>query len=66
METGSMINLNAKERKQICNIVKKSYGINTIGLLEDCIEDITDGEIDYDRYEGGFFREYDGAYIKEC
>ena len=39
METGSMINLNAKERKQICNIVKKSYGLKTIELLEDCIED---------------------------
>ena len=34
--------------------------------IMDCIEDITDGEIDYDRYEGGFFRDYDGAYIKEC
>ena len=45
METGSMINLNAKERKQICNIVKKSYGINTIGLLEDCIEDSNNCEV---------------------
>ena len=34
METGEMINLNAKERKQICNIVKKSYGINNMKLLE--------------------------------
>ena len=33
METGEMINLNAKERKQICNIVKKSYGINNMKLL---------------------------------
>ena len=45
METGSMINLNAKERKQICNIVKKSYGINTIGLLEECIEDSNNCEV---------------------
>ena len=34
METGEMINLNAKERKQICNIVKKSYGINNMKFLE--------------------------------
>ena len=34
METGEMINLNAKERKQICNIVKKSYGLSNMKLLE--------------------------------
>ena len=38
METGNMINLDAKERKKICNIVKKSYGINSIGMIENCIE----------------------------
>ena len=38
METGEMINLNAKERKQICNIVKKSYGIGSIEMIENCIE----------------------------
>tara|TARA_Y100000991_G_C21964781_1_gene346293 strand:- start:972 stop:1811 length:840 start_codon:yes stop_codon:yes gene_type:complete len=38
METGNMINLDAKERKKICNIVKKSYGINSIGMIESCIE----------------------------
>ena len=30
METGCMIPLDAKERKKICNIVKKSYGLSSI------------------------------------
>jgi hypothetical protein len=38
METSQMINLDAKERKKICNIVKKSYGLNSIEMIEDCIE----------------------------
>ena len=45
---------------------EKIYKQDNSKRIMDCIEDITDGEIDYDRYEGGFFRDYDGAYIKEC
>lgn len=32
-----MINLDAKERKKICNIVKKSYGLNSIEMIEEYI-----------------------------
>jgi hypothetical protein len=35
LETGDMIYLNAKERKQICNLVKKSYGISSLLSEED-------------------------------
>jgi len=45
---------------------KEIYEQDNSKRIMDCVEDITNGEIDYDRYEGGFFREYDGAYIKEC
>ena len=44
-ETSCMINLNAKERKQICNIVKKSYGINTIVPLDNDFEDSNHCEV---------------------
>ena len=35
METGCMIPLDAKERKKICNIVKKSYGLSSIKMLDE-------------------------------
>ena len=35
LETGEMINLDARERKKICNIVKKSYGLTNLSMLED-------------------------------
>jgi hypothetical protein len=35
LETDDMIYLNAKERKQICNLVKKSYGISSLLSEED-------------------------------
>ena len=35
METGCMIALDAKERKKICNIVKKSYGLSSIKMLDE-------------------------------
>ena len=38
METGCMIALDAKERKKICNIVKKSYGLSSIKMLDDLSE----------------------------
>ena len=38
METGCMIPLDAKERKKICNIVKKSYGLSSIKMLDDLSE----------------------------
>ena len=38
METGCMIHLDAKERKKICNIVKKSYGLSSIKMLDDLSE----------------------------
>ena len=38
LETGNMINLDAKERKKICNIVKKSYGLNSIDMIDNCID----------------------------
>ena len=34
LETGDMIHLDAKERKKICNIVKKSYGLSSIEMIE--------------------------------
>ena len=38
METGCMIPLDAKERKKICNIVKKSYGLSSLNMLDDLSE----------------------------
>ena len=38
METGCMIPLDAKERKKICNIVKKSYGLSSIKMLDELSE----------------------------
>ena len=38
METGCMIPLDAKERKKICNIVKKSYGLSSLKMLDDLSE----------------------------
>ena len=35
METGCMIPLDAKERKKICNIVKKSYGLSSIKMVDE-------------------------------
>ena len=35
METGCMIPLDAKERKKICNIVKKSYGLSSLKMLDE-------------------------------
>ena len=35
METGCMIALDAKERKKICNIVKKSYGLSSLKMLDE-------------------------------
>ena len=29
-----MIHLDAKERKKICNIVKKSYGLSSIEMID--------------------------------
>jgi hypothetical protein len=34
LETDTMIHLDAKERKKICNIVKKSYGLSSIEMIE--------------------------------
>ena len=34
LETGYMIHLDAKERKKICNIVKKSYGLSSIEMID--------------------------------
>ena len=38
LETDSMIPLDAKERKKICNIVKKSYGLSSLNMLDDLSE----------------------------
>ena len=35
METGCMIPLDARERKKICNIVKKSYGLSSLKMLDE-------------------------------
>ena len=34
LDTGNMIHLDAKERKKICNIVKKSYGLSSLEMIE--------------------------------
>ena len=34
LETDTMIHLDAKERKKICNIVKKSYGLSSIEMID--------------------------------
>ena len=34
LETGDMIHLDAKERKKICNTVKKNYGLSSIEMIE--------------------------------
>ena len=34
LDTGDMIHLDAKERKKICNIVKKSYGLSSLEVIE--------------------------------
>ena len=38
LETDSMINLDSRERKKICNIVKKSYGLSSLNMLDDLSE----------------------------
>ena len=38
METDTMIPLDARERKKICNIVKKSYGLSSLKMLDDLSE----------------------------
>ena len=35
LETDTMIPLDARERKKICNIVKKSYGLSSIKMLDE-------------------------------
>ena len=35
METDTMINLDSRERKKICNIVKKSYGLSSLKMLDE-------------------------------
>ena len=38
LETDTMIPLDARERKKICNIVKKSYGLSSLKMLDDLSE----------------------------
>ena len=38
LETETMIPLDARERKKICNIVKKSYGLSSLKMLDDLSE----------------------------
>lgn len=45
---------------------EKIYKEDNSIRIEDCIEEITNGEIEYDSHEIGFFKDYNGAYIKTC
>ena len=47
LETGCMIPLDAKERKKICNIVKKSYGLSSLKMLDE-LEDSSEFYIPLD------------------
>ena len=38
MEKGQMIYLDARDRKKICNIVKKSYGLSNLQMIDDFSE----------------------------
>jgi hypothetical protein len=38
LETDTMIPLDARERKKICNIVKKSYGLSSLKMLDELSE----------------------------